>query len=58
MDCSNLPKEFLDSLEFVYINRLDRIIENNNNDSFEIEDLIDLREYLFEIGLQSSKFRT
>lgn len=57
-DVSNLPKEFLDSLEFVYIRKLDRIIENNKNDSFEQEDLIDIQEYLFEVGFQSSKSRS
>lgn len=57
MDCKNLPKEFLDSEEFRLINSLDRILGNNKLDSFESDDLIDIREYLFEIGIQSSKTR-
>ena len=50
---TNLPKEFLDSEEYRLVKLIDRILENNNLDSYESEDLIEVREYLFEISINS-----
>lgn len=50
---TNLPKKVLDSEEYRLIKSIDRILENNHLDSYESDDLIDVREYLFELIINS-----